>query len=94
MTNRHSSDFTDTSSKELILRLGKIQTEVEKIGVGLERVCAFLDKLTNFKKESEKEISLLNDIGEKNEENIKLFESMTIDEALPENNEVQIALEE
>lgn len=94
MTNRYAGDFTDTSSKELIFRLGKIQTEVEKIGVGLERVCGFLDKLTDLKKESEKEISLLNDIGEKNEENIRLFESMTIDEALPENNEVQIAFEE
>ncbi len=94
MTNKYSNDFTDTSSKEFIYRLEKIQTEVEKIGVGLERVCVFLDKLSDFKKESEKEISLLNDIGEKNEENIKLFESMTIDEALPENSEVQIAFEE
>jgi len=97
-SSRYDGQITDRNAKELVMRLEKMQNEIEKIGFGIDRVCDFLARLTEFKKESEKdtlkEIIASSDIGEKNEENIKLFESMTIDEALPENDEIMIASEE
>ncbi len=94
MPNRYDTEFLDLHTKDFVVRLDKIQAEIEKLGLGLERVCAFLDRLTEFKKDTEKDNNYTSDIGEKNEENIKLFENMSIDEALPENKEIQIAFEE
>ncbi len=97
-TDRNDGRITDRGAKELTMRLGKMQEEIEKIGFGIDRVCDFLKMLTDFKKDAEeecmKEIAASSDIGEKDEENIKLFENMSIDEALPENDEVKIAFEE
>lgn len=93
---QQTDNFSDIDNKQIINRLGDIISEVEKIGKSLDQMCHFLDKLTEFKQsvnndifsykepELNQEISITNhEIGEKNEENIKKFESMSIDDAIP-----------
>ena len=82
----------------MLQRLRSIEESIERMGRSLNEMCLFLDKLTEFKKESEKEnfdfikeetgekILSGEDIGEINSENVKLFESTDIDSVLPKEN--------
>lgn len=87
--------FADMDSAQFVHKLASIENEIAKIGAGLDKVCTFLDRLLKFKEDTHKDhfpvkseqatvISDVpsSDIGEKNEENIRLFESMDIDEVL------------
>lgn len=91
-TQSSASDFADISRQEFILKLSRIEAEVSQIGSSLDKICAFLDTLTRFKEDAQKDVftpkaQTLADVGEKDEENIKLFESMNIDEVLPQRSE-------
>lgn len=90
-----ASDFADISKKEFIFKLSQIEAEVSQIGNKLNKICDFLGTLTQFKQnisaqktdsDAEK-FDTLADVGEKNEENIKLFESMNIDDVMPKQSE-------
>ena len=87
----------------IINKLNEIEKEVERMGASLTQMCSFLDKLTQFKENADKmteetqpdgvfakitesEIPSGN-IGEINEENMKLFESTDIHSVLPANDE-------
>lgn len=95
MAQSSASDFADISRQEFIFKLSQIEAEVSQIGNKLNKICDFLGTLTQFKQnisEAEtdsdaKNFDTLVDVGEKNEENIKLFESMHIDDVLPKQSE-------
>lgn len=91
-TQSSASDFTDISRQEFIFKLSQIEAEVAKMSSNLNKICSFLDTLTEFKATAQKDVftpktQTLADVGEKDEENIKLFESMDIDEVLPQRSE-------
>ncbi|MBQ4528845.1 MAG: hypothetical protein II998_12325 [Clostridia bacterium] len=87
--------FRDMDYKLFSEKISAIENEVSKIGKDTAKICIFLDELVKFKEEnikkdfkiSEKKdtihASATNNIGEENSENIKLFESMNIDDVLP-----------
>ncbi len=98
-TQSSASDFADISRQEFIFKLSQIEAEVSQIGSNLNKICTFLDNLTAFKENAQKDVFTpktvtnppmpenLVDVGEKDEENIRLFESMNIDEVLPQRSE-------
>ncbi len=94
--NNYLARSYSTENLQITAMLGEIVSEVEKMGKNLEDMCSFLDKLISFKEEasitpfkvSEKdedlEFTITNsEIGETNDENIKKFENMSIDDVLP-----------
>lgn len=83
--------YNDIEPSKFLHKLAEIEKEIEKIGIGIDKICIFLDRLVQFKKDAEnpkhsfspvEKISDKNNIGEKNEDNIKLFENMSIDDAI------------
>ena len=77
------------SPAELTYHLGAIEKAVEKLCADTEKICTMLDKLVNLKNDSEiapfppidktadDEVKITqNDIGEVDEENMRLFEKM------------------
>lgn len=87
----------------IMKKLNEIEKDVESIGTRLTQMCSFLDKLTKFKENTDLMTTDIEadgvfakitnneipsgDIGEINEENMKLFESTDIDSVLPANDE-------
>lgn len=104
--NHETKDnFVDMKSQEFTYKLGQIKAEVDKIGRDMDKICMFLQRLTEFKENAAKDVFTPQtvapdsvkglsdgnvDIGEKNEENIRLFESMDIDDVLPESGDGEI----
>ena len=96
--NSKKEQFIPRDNDFVLQRLRSIEESIERMGRSLNEMCLFLDKLTEFKKESEKEnfdfikeetgekILSGEDIGEINSENVKLFESTDIDSVLPKEN--------
>ena len=89
--------YHDIDSAEFIKKLSRIEKETEKIGIGIDKICIFLDRLVQFKKDAENhvhsfspqiKISEKTNIGEKNEDNIKLFENMSIDDAIKDKKQL------
>ena len=88
---------SDISSEEFVQKLGRIEQAVVQMSENIGKLCIFLKEPEDFKTRSEFDVfSQINnsqhtdsqrtendDIGEKDEKNIRLFESMTIDEVLP-----------
>ncbi len=81
--------------REILSVLEEIKTDIGRMGDGLRELCTFLDKVYSFKTETEDSIisitsqnavkdGLTGDVGEIDEDNIKLFESTDIDTVLPE----------
>ncbi len=92
-TANNYRNFDDTAF--FMKKLSEIESDVAQIGSGLEKICGFLEKLTKFKNEtneytyiqplkdadrSSKENLSGNDIGEIDTENIKLFETMNVED--------------
>ncbi len=82
--------YNEKSGAEFTYMLSKIEKDVSKIGKDLDRICMFLSEIAQFKSDMKKEESkeygsYIEDsgIGEIDEKNVKLFESMDIDEVLP-----------
>ncbi len=89
--NSSNNIYKDFDSSEFLRKLSQIEKETEKIGIGIDKICIFLDKLVQFKKDSEnplhsfatpERIGDKDNIGDRNEDNIKLFENMSIEDAI------------
>ena len=89
-------DFEDTTF--FMKKLSEIEAEISHIGTELDKACCFLEKLIEFKNETTNDtytkpiralqtptdtISDNADIGEKDENNIRLFESLDPDTTTP-----------
>lgn len=97
--NTHDGIRADIGASEFMQYLRDIEKEVDKIGKNTEKICNFLETLVSFRKNADNPSFVTEDtndfasevsdadIGDRNEENIKLFESMNIDEVLPAGNE-------
>lgn len=94
-SQRYIKNDMDASEFEKHLKI--IEAAVNKIGKDTDKICKLLNVITDIKAKSEaintvmfssaKPASLNSEdnIGERNEENIKMFESMDIDEVIQEN---------
>lgn len=93
----------ENKAAELIKNLENIEARINSLGKSLEKICKFLEKPPEFKNnidnnefsvapkaQKTKTAEETNDIGEKNEENIKLFESTDIDSVIPPKNEINV----
>lgn len=87
--------INDKYSKEILSKLNEIESDIDTMGKNLEDMCLFLSELQGFKHEIDNtEISIAktekkdalsgDDVGEIDENNIKIFESTDIDSVLPE----------
>ncbi len=96
--NTYKKDITnDKGINPLLLKLAEIEQDIDNMGRTLFTICEVLNGIRDFKKDTdaenfgftkqeenaESEIKS-DDIGEKNDENIKLFESTDIAAVLPE----------
>lgn len=96
--NTYKNDITnDKAINPLLLKLAEIESDITNMGKTLFTICEMLNSIRDFKKDTDEgNFGFANkndntdaeikseDIGEKNDENIKLFESTDIDAVLPE----------
>ncbi|MBE7050558.1 MAG: hypothetical protein E7394_07315 [Ruminococcaceae bacterium] len=87
--------YHDMDSSQFLQKISQIEKDVERIGIGVDKICIFLDRLVQFKKDTENPMRSFsvpdkNNIGVKNEDNIKLFENMSIDDAIKDNSDKMI----
>ncbi len=96
--NSYKKDITnDKAISPLILKLAEIENDINNMGKTLFTICEMLNGIKDFKKETDEgnfgfpkkeenneSQKSLGDVGEKNDENIKLFENTDIDAVLPE----------
>ena len=102
--NPLNSDNKNIKPKDndfILEKLKKIEADIDRMGNSLKEMCVFLDKLSDFKKETERpidinqtdgvfaEITSGENLTQINEENMRLFESTNIDEVLPKGDEKQ-----
>lgn len=95
--NQQKNDIVNESyCKEILSKLKEIDDDISKMSKNLESVCSFLDELKEYAAKDEMgQITIVSDednksalsgedIGEIDEDNIKLFESTDICEVLPD----------
>ena len=98
-TNKHSSKEFDANitNEHILKKLNEIQSEIDKMEKNLIKACAFLEDVKIFKFKAEHphnktdapatlQAQISTDIGEINEDNLKLFENTDIDTILPDKN--------
>ena len=95
--NSNNNIYKNLDSSEFLRKLSQIEKETEKIGIGIDKICIFLDTLVQFKNDSEnplrsfapvERISDKDIIGDRNEDNIKLFENMSIEDAIENKDKI------
>lgn len=99
----NTKDFNPDAASFITERLKAIENDIDKMGKTLDEMCKFLDKLTDFKKETERgnfdivkdtkenakdTILRSDDIGEIISDNVKLFENTDIDSVLPDKEKI------
>ena len=85
-----NDNFTDISKDKYIKNLISIENEMKNLKKDTEKICKFLEKIIDFKNDTKmiKPIATqtYGEITDTNEENIKLFNEMEIDDVLPSDN--------
>ncbi|MBR3934317.1 MAG: hypothetical protein IKJ68_10485 [Clostridia bacterium] len=92
---------SDVSNKQILVRLDELKSDINQMGKNIANMCSFLEDIKIYKNTAHEITPLIppnqsehnfkkENVGEIDEDNVKLFESTHIDTVLPENKDYSL----